>query len=179
MQIRNGPVALLLCLAALGTFVVAPRPTRPIVLPLPQVDASRLHSREEDEQRLAREARATELSLEMRTIGEEFRRLNAALASGAATGPALAAQLREDVAVAVHAGQTAQLRQLRALQSELFLAALREFWPAGGARRGAAPAEFIELAGSFERVALASFVDDDGRLLLRDDDLRLMFRVHW
>jgi len=108
-------------------------------LPPPRVD--RLEQREEagrDGERAVR-ARAG-LSLALRSVGESFRRYGRAVYEAPATLPQRRAQLRRLAAEALRQEGTEPLLQLRALQNELWLAALS----AGSAEP---TSEAIELGG--------------------------------
>lgn len=71
-------------------------------------------------------------------------------------------------------GLAGELRRLRAVQTELFLGEARTF----AVTRRATEA-LRELGGDFAEVASVSWLGDDGRLLLTEDELRLLFRLRW
>ncbi len=67
-----------------------------------------------------------------------------------------------------------ELLDLRALQTELFLRAVREFESTGSPQ-----VELEELGGQFALAAQSSWLSDQHRLLLDNDQLRILFRIHW
>ena len=174
LQFRNAPILLLVSLAALGTFVVTPRPTRTRIVPLPLVDASDLRAREAEEKRRAEEVDKGTLPIRTRIVGEEFRRLGASLAAGLPRFEAQTRELRADVQRLRAQGHTGELLSLRALQAELFVRAARR-WD----ETGQADSELRELGGDFDRTAASAFLDSAGRLEVTDDQLRLIFRIRW
>lgn len=176
-QFRNAAVALLVGLAALGTFVITPRPSRPRLFPLPVVDVVALRAVEIEQKRLALDARSHGLSVATRTIGEEFRRLNRELAVPGGNPQRWLEALGRDVEVFLEQHREKELLELRALQAELFVKAVRARW-AGGDSLGDS-SELLELAGPFETWAAETFGVVSGRLAVSDDELALLFRVHW
>ncbi len=174
LQFRNAPILLLVSLAALGTFVVTPRPTRTRIVPLPLVDAGELRARETAEKRLAAEADKGTLPIRARIVGEEFRRLGISLAAGLPRFETQARELRADVQLLRAQGHTGELLSLRALQGELFVHAVRQ-WE----QTGQTDSELRELGGDFDRTAASAFRDSAGHLQVTDDQLRLVFRIRW
>jgi hypothetical protein len=124
----------------------------------------------------------TELSVGVRTVGELFRRVGAAVAqgptgSGGAVDTAdvgrLAADLRAQFRAQVLRGKTTELLALRSLQSQLFVRALR--FGTGPAER---QEELRELGGEFARLVDRGWLGGRARAL-DPATLRLLFRVRW
>jgi hypothetical protein len=67
-----------------------------------------------------------------------------------------------------------QLLRLRALQTELFVRAVRA-WKADETP----PTELLELGGDFTVLAKAAWLAEAGQLVLSEQELRLLFRVRW
>lgn len=169
-----------------GAMVVIPRPTYPQVLPLPVVDTAQIRAREKEEVKRALSVADGSLDKEARAIGEQFRRLGRTLATEhVVTGPRLDV-LRKDArdllarkASAAPLGQNGTpsgkdaLLSLRALQGQLFLDAVAAFESTGEPND-----DLKELGGPFHAIARQSWLKD-GKMLLNDDELRLLFRVHW
>lgn len=170
---RNVTIIALVGLAAAGSFVVVPRPVPPCMLPLPVVDGSRLAWTEENEQRRAEDARRNLLPPRTRIVGEQFRRLSAALAQNGATATQHA-ELKADVQRLLRDGHAQEILSLRALQADLFIGAVRA-WEASAVISD----ELTELGGDFPALADSSFRRPEESLRLTDDQLRLLFRVRW
>lgn len=100
--------------------------------------------------------------------------MNLAQISQPSRTAALTRELREETAQLLRAGGTEELLELRALQAELFLDEVRRW-----AETGEEQVELRELGSDFTRVAESSWLDSNRRLLLDDDDLRLLFRIRW
>lgn len=157
--------------AALTAALAVPRPVEPELVPPPVVD--REQQKMELELESARAARAKAgLPLEVRSVGEALRRVGASAARSSASLPQLTAQLRRLVDVAIERHGAERLLELRALQTELFSAALAQH-DGGGAD---VERELEELGGGFHAAMVAR-----GWLPRTPDPLEAAaaFRVHW
>jgi hypothetical protein len=170
------PIAWVLSLLAGSAFaVLLPRPTYPQILPLPIVSESEKQAREEIEIARAEKVRNGSLAWETRAIGEQLRRIGKATSDGAAVDSKQLTALRGDVAsVLRQKGGEAGLLHLRALQGELFLAAVSDF-----ERSGEPSLALLELGGPFLRVAQSAWLSKEGKVLLKEEELRLSFRIYW
>jgi hypothetical protein len=156
--------------AALTAALAVPRPVEPQLVPPPIID--REQQQLELDVEWARAARAKAgLPLEVRSVGEAVRRLGAAARRNIPLSQ-LSAQLRRLVAVAVDRHGAERLLELRALQTELFVAALARRGDEGGGDHG----ELEELGGKFYTAAAAR-----GWLPRSFDprEVEAAFRVHW
>jgi hypothetical protein len=100
--------------------------------------------------------------------------LNLAVAQRTENQGNLALYLTQDVRAELASGRAEQLLDLRALQAELFVTAVRRVGALQQPSR-----ELEELGGDFVTLAKSSWLDRDGKLLLTDEELRLLFRVRW
>jgi hypothetical protein len=172
-----GLVAVAVALCAL--WLALPRPVEPTLLPLPEVDRRVLARERAEDRARAREAERVGLPFEARALGELVRRHGAA---AAALDGAAARQARDDARSLIasverrHGYET--LRQLRALQSELFLQAVRT--SVAFRRPDAKDRELEELGGNFvEKAKRSAWVDSSGDLLFREDELAMLFKLRW
>ncbi len=156
------------------TFIASPRPTRPHVLPLPHFDVEELEETEEREIGRAEAVSNGELSAAVRAVGEQLRRVGAQVYQRTHIDQKLLGRLRRDATQLVASDKTEPLLQLRALQSQLFLAATHSSLKAGQPNT-----ELQELGGEFGRLLFSAWVDSEGRCTLDDPALRLMFRSHF
>ncbi len=170
--------AALIVFALFGAAVGLPRATTPYVVPIPKHDPRTVREADAIERLRAEEAVANELPYGVRLVGERVRRLGAALVDQPSRAPQIERQLQADVQSQLKAGQAENLLRLRALQSELFLNAVRH-WQ----KTGEVDSELRELGSDFDRIAQTSWLagehSDDRRLVLGASDLRLLFRVRW
>jgi hypothetical protein len=204
--------ALVLWLGAIGVALALPRPTAPIVLPVPAVDQEQSQAADRAERERAARARAKSLSHSTRLVGESVRRIGAASVRDPAQSQRLQRELARIVRRETEAGHTEELLELRALQAELFLEAVRawergedvgdELTELGGdfaatVSRWTRTAEATRSAGGSEEhgtvahgtpadrpegdaaALVASPAGPRTPLVLRDADLRLLFRVRW
>lgn len=174
VRLRAVSVGLLVGVAALGTFLVTPRPTRPRFVPLPVVDHVAIARLDREGVARAVLARETLLPARARLVGEEFRRFNRARARGTFDAAQLERELTEDVRRLIEQDAARELLDLRALQSELFVQAVHQLLATGKDSE-----ELVELGGEFSKSFTASWLDEDGRSTLDDAHLRLFFRVRW
>lgn len=154
------------------TLLVAPHPTRPRIVPLPLTNPGALARLAELDSERASRARTTMLPHDVRAVGELFRRVGLAMADGRAN-QALTRELQVATTVAEERHGAESLLALRALQAELFLEAVR-----GWDGASTASTELRELAGDFTASTARDWVED-GRVVLSDDELSLLFRIRW
>lgn len=156
--------------AALGT----PRPVAPDLLPPPEVDAAELRRAAVERRTLAQEARVRPLSFEVRSLGELIRRYGRAIVRGSTGQAADEAARLPHVAAGVRATEGDKaLLVLRAVQTELFLAALLR-WEA----TGTADDDLVELGGDFvSKAERSGWIR--GRLLMTAEDRAVLFQMRW
>ena len=162
-------------IALLALALVLPRPAATAVLPLPQVDAEARDRAEQQAAAARARARARPLPFAVRAVGEAVRRYGRAEVTRDPPQISSAlAHLRRTVQLArEHPPEL--LLQLRAVQSELFLDALRA-WEEGGQRTP----ELAELGGSFLDGARAfGWIDERGRLRLSEPERAVLFEFRW
>ena len=163
-------VTLTLVAALLG----APRATEPLLLPLPEPHRTTLARNRLADQGRAQEARLHGLSFETRAVGEALRRFGLAVAVASADTQPLLANLRARAAAERRAGHEAALLGLRALQTELFVAATH-VWESSGK----SDPELRELGGDFPELAARSGWLAGRTLVLEDEERALLFRMRW
>jgi hypothetical protein len=167
-------VLLGLSLAALAALLAAPRATKPSILPLPEPNRSVLaHDRAADLARAER-AKTHELPYATRAVGEALRRFGLASVTKSGNAEATLKDLRTLAKVDLTAGHVEELLALRAVQSELFVAATRH-WE----RSDSADTELRELGGDFVELATRSSWLEAKRVTLEDEELALLFRMRW
>jgi hypothetical protein len=163
-------------MATCAVWLALPRPVEPDVLPLPAVDRRALQRALEVESALAEMATSSPLSFEVRAIGELVRRYGLAVKAhdtGAAQGAKL--ELAALVSAVVPRLGSEPVRRLRALQAQLFLAAVERWQASGRTDR-----DIDELGGDFtEKCQSAGWLDAKGRLALSQAELSVQFRVRW
>ena len=160
---------------ALTAALTVPRKVEPDFVPAPVIDRTE-QRRELDVERERAERAKAGLPLEVRSVGEAFRRFGAAALREDAPAilPQLSAQLRRLTDVAIERRGNEKLLELRAVQAELFIAAMVR-------RRsdGAPDAELRELGGKLLASGLerAWFEPHPGAA----DELELggLFRIYW
>lgn len=160
--------------AAAAAFLAAPRATKPLILPLPEPHRAVLARDRAAERARAERAKREELPYATRAVGETLRRFGVASASRGGNAEATLKDLRA-LAQAEHSvGHSENLLALRAVQTELFVAATR-----GWERSGKVDAELRELGGDFPELAERSGWLEDRRVTLEDEELALLFRMRW
>lgn len=166
-----GAMASGLVLAA--ALLAVPRAVRPELLPVPLIDVTEDCTARARDRELAERARARRLPFETRAVGDAVRRFGRARATGG-NGEHELGVLSERVAAALAAGQTQSLLELRALQAELFVAAVRaqDFAKAPSA-------ELAALGGDFTRRAQLSGWVQGGACVASDDELRTLFALRF
>src|SRR5688572_5612878 len=122
-HLEGWPVGLaIVSAAALTALLVVPRQVEPTRVPPPVID--RVEQRLSEQREAQRRERALAgLPLEVRSVGEAFRRLGQASAGGQPAPELLRAQLRRLTRVAIDHGGDEPLLNLRALQTQLFVQA--------------------------------------------------------
>jgi hypothetical protein len=162
-------VGLVLAVALLAV----PRAAPPGAFPVPLVDVAEARATREHDAALAEDAERHGLPFETRAVGDAVRRLGMAL-SGNGSPEHLGLVLAERVELALKAGQLAPLERLRAVQTRLFVRAVRDFsW------RGPPSAELVALGGDFvERARSNGWVADDA-CIATDDELATLFKRRW
>ncbi|HTQ08421.1 MAG TPA: hypothetical protein VMI54_31415 [Polyangiaceae bacterium] len=157
-----------------AALLAAPRPTEPLVLPLPEPHRSTLErSRAEDRARVE-QVRSRGLSFAARSVGEELRRFGAAVAHKSPDAPLLLATLRGLAKNELRDDAGRPLLALRAVQTELFVEATHA-WE----RTGKLDDDLRELGGDFADLAQRSGWFSAQTLVLEDDERALLFRMRW
>ena len=175
-HLEGWPAALALVGGALLVVgLVVPRTAEPHILPVPIVDRVEQRDRNQRETRRADEARANRLPFEVRAVGERLRRCGWGLARG--DGRAAS----EEARLLLEATQRARreygdepLLALRAVQTEMFLSALRH-WEISGIEAN----DLRELGGDFVREARANGWIAQGRVVMSANERRVAYRLRW
>jgi hypothetical protein len=164
--------------ALLMFLLMVPRGTPPEDVPLPQIDGVALRAVVRDDSARAARARANRLPGDILAVGSALRAINKASAAGTVeeVGPARAtldAALRglgaRDPKEVVD-----QLKTLRAVQLEAFLAEVERF-----ESTGQQSPELLELAGGFiDRMSDVGWVRGR-KVLLADAERRVAFKLVW
>jgi hypothetical protein len=142
-------------------------------LPLPVIDRAQLRQVEAAEVARAKTVENGSLTNEVRAVGEQVRRIGAALAAPISPDPRLVEQVQLDANSLAQKSPDALLA-LRALQAELFLQAVRAWETSHEVSQ-----ELRELGGPFSALAQSAWLDEAGHLTLEPDELRLLFRIHF
>ena len=166
-------------LVLVAAALAAPRPTAPGLLPLPQADRRTLTRALDRDRELALAARSATLPFDVRAVGETIRRIGAAQNAKdhkANTPPpaGLSGDLQDIVARALREHGTEPLLRLRAVETELFVAATHD-WE----RAGQVPADLRELGGDFAELAVKSRWLSGTTLVLDDRERALLFRARF
>jgi hypothetical protein len=155
----------------LTALLVVPRSVRPGLVPPPVID--RLAQRREQALEADRAERARAgLPLEVRSVGEAFRRYGRAAFAEPELVPQRARQLQRLASEAAARAGVDRLLELRALQEELLADALR-------GRPAQPPPDAVELAGGLLAAGLARgwfAVPPDG---VDEAELGTLFRQYW
>lgn len=172
-HLEGWPVASFIVFAcALSAALVVPRKVEPELIPPPVIDRQEQRRELGSEALRAERARAG-LPVEVRSVGEAFRRLGRAVWERKGNVPQLEAQLRRLAEVAVERHGAEKLLELRALQSELLVRAVR-------AHSVGEPAlELQELGGSLLQIGLPRGWLGDGPTAADDPELGTLFRWYW
>jgi hypothetical protein len=155
----------------LSAALVVPRAVRPSLVPPPVVDRIEQRQEQAADAERARRARAG-LPLDIRSVGEAFRRYGHAAYANPAALPQIDAQLRRLAGEAIVREGPERLLDLRAIELELFGAALRE--------NTAEPSrEAIELGGTLLQRGLAHGWFEPAPAGADPGELAVLFRVYW
>ena len=151
-----------------------PRASVPLTLPLPRVDRAEARRSAREERALALRTEAEGLPFTVRAVGEAVRRIGRASARGEDASHDQY-DLRSRVQLVMDANQTPLLLALRAVQTQYFLAALRQF------EQNAKPSsELDELGGDFLAHARKSgWLNAHGRLVPDETTVRVLFRLRF
>jgi hypothetical protein len=164
--------------AVVAAFVVPaavlaiPREVEPTLFPRPLIDHPSLEAEWSADHQRAQGAHRAPLPVATREVGEMLRRYGANLASEG-HDPGLYQGITSAVGRALRAHGAEPLLALRAVQTELFLDALRE-----SESRGQSTEALLELGGDFEKRARANGWWTQ-RLLLSEEERRVLFQVRW
>lgn len=157
---------------ALSAALIVPRKVEPELIPPPAIDRPEQRRELEAEARRAERARAG-LPVEVRSVGEAFRRLGRAVWERPDSAPQLRKQLRRLAGVAAERHGSEKLLELRALQAELFSRVAR-------AHSGGEPAlELRELGGTLLEIGLPRGWLGSGPSSADDLELGTLFRWYW
>jgi hypothetical protein len=165
--------AILVGLAISLALLAVPRAARPGTFPVPLMDVVETELTRERERTLAERAERSGLPFETRAVGDAVRRLGTALATGG-NAEHETRLLAERVTAALHAGQLEPLAQLCAVQTRLFVRAVREH---DRARKPSA--ELAALGGDFTARATESGWIGERGWIGTDDELGTLFRLRW
>lgn len=167
-----GAITVGLVLAA--ALLAVPRAAPPGIFPVPLVNVAERRAARARLDELAARAERAGLPFETRAVGDALRRLGLALSGQPDDADHLRRVLAERVQLALAAGQRAELLQLCALQTKLFVRAVREH------RFGEkASAELAALGGDFVERAQASGWAGPSGFRGSDDELGVLFAMRW
>jgi hypothetical protein len=167
-----GAITVALVLSA--ALLAVPRAAQPREFPVPLVDVAEAKAIRQRLGDLADAAERDGLPFETRAVGDAVRRWGSALATGLGDADYLNRLTHERVQAALLANQQDGLVRLRAVQSRLFVRAVREFgWG------GPVPAELRELGGDFAERARSSGWIERGQCIASDDELATLFGLRW
>jgi TolA-binding protein len=174
LHLSNAVVASLFGSFAWAASLAVPHPVAPDELPAPQIDFEAARSAQQTESARAARARQAPLSYAVRAVGELVRRVGISEhRRDSQETNLLRGQLRNALRGAVDPDE---LLSLRALQTELFLAAFdRQL------RTHSVPfdAELLELGGSFAEHADQQQWWTDPRQLPERSELTAVYRIRW
>src|SRR5690606_36306654 len=108
-----------LAFAIVGILIVVPRPTFPESLPLPSIDPKQMELREQSEIKRAMRVANGSLSVQVRAIGEQVRRVGLQAAQSRPVPAPQLKTLEADVNALLTNNQIEALLDLRALQAEI------------------------------------------------------------
>ncbi len=159
----------------LATALLAvPRAAEPGVFPVPLLDVADASAARERAATLVERAEREGLPFETRAVGDAVRRFGLAVSGGGEDAEHLRRLMGERVQLALAAGQHEALLRLRAVQSRLFVKAVR-------AHRFGGPAddELRALGGDFAKRARSNAWVEGGACLASDDELTVLFERRW
>ena len=155
-------------------LLALPRPSVPMTLPLPRVNHAEAQQSANEERALATRAESAGLPFEVRAVGEALRHFGRSSVRGEDTSHDQE-DIRARVKIVTEANQAPLLLHLRAVQTQYFLAALRQF-----ERDGKPNTELDELGGAFVAHARSNgWFDSAGQLLPDEAVVRVLFRIRW
>lgn len=155
-------------------LLAVPRASVPDTLPLPRVDHAEALRSAAREQELAALAEAHGLPFEVRALGESIRHFGQSVSEGLDTTHDRE-DIRERFKVALTKGQAPLLLRLRAVQTQYFSEAVREF-----ERTGKPSTDLQELGADFvPRAKTNGWFAANGRCLADQATLRVLFHLHW
>jgi hypothetical protein len=159
-------------------LLMVPRATPPEDVPLPQVDGVALHAIVADDAARAASARSNRLPSDVLAVGSALRTINKVSAAKAVDDIGPARATLDDALRGLHARAAKdvldQLKTLRAVQLDQFLAEVRRF-----ETTGQQSPELLELAGGFiERMTEGGWVQGQN-VLLTDAERRSAFKLVW
>ena len=158
-------------MAVLSALLVVPRNVPPELVPPPIID--RLEQRQAAEAEARRATRGREgLGLDIRSVGEAVRRYGRAAYAAPDLTSQVQAQLRRLAAEALARQGPEPLLELRALQTELFVAAV-------ASHPEQAPAEAIELAGGLMLAGERQAWLTPPPLGADENELGTLYRLYW
>ena len=161
-------------IVSVAALLSAPRATEPDILPLPLPDRRVLERVADEERELAQQARLHTLSFDVRAVGELFRRFGASTEPGRGASQRILLDLRAAARKAMSEQNGRPLRELRAIQSELFVAATHA-WE----RTRRVPADLRELGGDFPELVTENGWTSGEALSIDDAERALLFRMRW
>ncbi len=155
-------------------LLTLPRASEPGTLPLPRIDRAEALRRDAEQRGLARGAERSGLPFEVRAVGEALRQFGATAARGNdATHERQ--DIQERMKIALAKGQEPLLLQLRAVQTQFFVAALTQF-----ERDGRPSQDLRELGGDFlEHAERSGWIDEHRHCLVDATTLGVLFRWRW
>ena len=167
-----GGITVSLVLAA--ALLSVPRAAEPSAFPVPLIDPGEAAATRNRLTDLVDQAERQGLPFETRAVGDAVRRFGLAAAAGANDAAHLGELMRERVQAALVAGQIEPLRRLRAVQSRLFVRAVRDYsW------NEPVSAELAALGGDFPaRARRNGWAGPDG-CIASDDELATLFALRW
>jgi hypothetical protein len=158
-------------MCVLTALLVVPRNVPPELVPPPVIDRAEQREQADNEAQRARRAREG-LPLELRSVGEALRRYGSAAYAAPELSAQVSAQLRRLAAQALARYGAERLLELRALQTELFVAAVR-------ARPAEPGPEAVELGGGLLLAAKRQGWLEPLPLGAADDELATLYRSYW
>jgi hypothetical protein len=171
-HLEGWPIGLwIVGVAAISAALLVPRPVPPDFVPPPVIDRVEQRELRDVEVERARRARAG-LPLEVRSVGEAFRRYGHAAYGSPALLPQIEAQLRRLAGEAIARDGAERFLELRALELQLFQQALRE----GGSEPTPAA---IELGGGLLRLGFARGWFEPAPAGADPGEVGALFRIYW
>jgi hypothetical protein len=166
-----GAASVALAVAAAGLSL--PRASAPNVLPLPLPDAKRLEAERRTEHERATAVRRHGLSFDVRAVGDALRRFGAATHAQRGSQKLILRDLHAYAERALSREGPAPLLALRALQTELFVAAVARF-----SQTGEPDQDLSELGGDFIETAVKNgwLVQGDA---VHTAAFESLFRARW